>query len=345
VELRHVRYFLAVVDAGSVTAASSLVHVTQPSLSRQLHLFERGLGITLFTRTGGRLVLSAAGRQFVPVARDLSRRADAAAEVAATLAAGRLQHINIAAPGTTFTDVLAPFLATLHPDDPLPAVWEEPPQLIYEALQSGADLAISTEQPPAGLAFQPLAVLPIWAYVPPGHRWAAQGSVSSVSANSAVDTIDSISSVRAVGSVGSVRAVGSVSSVGSVTVAELVNERLLLLTGDYSPRRVLDHWVDAAGLAYSSILEFGTPQVAQAVAAAGRGIAIVSDDPRFDLHPLDIIGPRGPLHIRLYAGWDHGHHAAATIEALARRLSDYCVERYGPQVAPRQPKTNSPQAT
>ena len=54
-ELRHVRYFLAVVDAGSVTAASPVVHVTQPSLSRQLRLFERGLGLTLFTRTGGRL--------------------------------------------------------------------------------------------------------------------------------------------------------------------------------------------------------------------------------------------------------------------------------------------------
>jgi len=295
-ELRHVRYFLAVADAGSVTAASPLVHVTQPSLSRQLRLFERSLGITLSTRTGGRLVLSAAGRQFVPVARDLSRRADAAAEAAATLAAGRLQHIRIAAPGTTFTDVLAPFLATLRPDDPLPAVSQEPPQLIYEALQSGADLAISTEQPPAGLSFQPLAVLPIWAYVPPGHPWAARGSV---------------------------------------TVAELVDERLLLLTGDYSPRRVLDHWVEQAGLSYLSILEFGTPQVAQAVAAAGRGIAIVSDDPRFGLRPLDITGPRGALHIRLYAGWDREHHAAAAIEALARRLSDYCVERYGPQVAPR----------
>jgi DNA-binding transcriptional LysR family regulator len=295
-ELRHVRYFLAVVDAGSVTAASPLVHVTQPSLSRQLRLFERGLGITLFTRTGGRLVLSAAGRQFVPVARDLTRRADAAAEAAATLAAGRLQHIRIAAPGTTFTDVLAPFLATLRADDPLPAVSEEPPQLIYEALQSGADLAISTEQPPSGLAFQPLAVLPIWAYVPRGHHWAGRGSV---------------------------------------TVAELVNERLLLLTGDYSPRRVLDHWVDQGGLTYSSMLEFGTPQVAQAVAAAGRGIAIVSDDARFGLHPLDVIGARGALHIRLYAAWDREHHAATAIGAVARRLSDYCVERYGPQVAPR----------
>jgi DNA-binding transcriptional LysR family regulator len=301
-ELRHVRYFLAVVDAGSVTAAAPVVHVTQPSLSRQLRLFERGLGLTLFTRTGGRLALSAAGRQFVPVARDLAHRADSAAEAAATLAAGRLQHLRIAAPGTTFTDVLAPFLATLHPDDPLPAVSEEPPQRIYDALQSGADLAISTEKPPPGLAMQQLAVLPIWAYVPAGHHWAGRGSVS---------------------------------------VADLVHERLLLLTGEYSPRRVLDRWVDQAGLTYSGMLEFGTPQVAQAVAAAGRGIAIVSDDARFGLHPLDIIGPRGALHIRLYAAWDREHHGAAAIGALARRLSEYCVQRYGPQVAPRWPKATS----
>jgi DNA-binding transcriptional LysR family regulator len=303
-ELRHVRYFLAVVDAGSVTAASSLVHVTQPSLSRQLRLFESDLGVTLFTRSGGRLSLSAAGRQFVPVARDLTRRADAAAEAAATLAAGRLQHIRIAAPGTTFTDVLAPFLATFHLDDPLPAVSEEPPQLIYETLDAGADLAISTEQPPAGLAFQPLAVMPIWAYVPASHRWSGRGSVS---------------------------------------VADLAKQRLLLLTGDYSPRRVLDHWVDQAGLTYSSMLEFGTPQVAQAVAAAGRGIAVVSDDPRFDLHPLAIIGPSGLLHIRLYAAWDREHHAAATIGTLARRLSAYCVARYGPQVAPPTPDAGDAQ--
>lgn len=297
-ELRHVRYFLAVVDAGSVTAACSLVHVTQPSLSRQLRLFEKSLGISLFTRTGGRLVLSAAGRQFVPVARDLAHRAVAAEAAAATLAAGRLQHLRIAAPGTTFTDVLAPFLATLRPDDPLPAVSQEPPQLIYEALQAGADLAISTERPAASLASQPLAVLPIWAYVPLGHHWSGRGSVA---------------------------------------VPELVKERLLLLTGDYSPRKVLDHWVEQAGLAYSSMLEFGTPQVAQAVAAAGRGIAVVSDDARFGLQPLDIFGPRGALHIRLYAAWDPEHHAATAIAAVAKRLSNYCVERYGPQVAPSAP--------
>ena len=89
------------------------------------------------------------------------------------------------------------------------------------------------------------------------------------------------------------------------------------------------------------MLEFGTPQVAQAVAAAGRGIAVVSDDPRFGLQRLDIIGKRGDLSIRLYAAWDREHHAAVAIEALARRLSDYCVSRHGPQVAPPRPRTTA----
>ena len=67
------------------------------------------------------------------------------------------------------------------------------------------------------------------------------------------------------------------------------------------------------------MLEFGTPHVSMAVAAAGRGIAVVSDDPRFGLQPLDIIGRRGALSIRLYAAWDREHHAAGAIADLARR--------------------------
>ena len=48
------------------------------------------------------------------------------------------------------------------------------------------------------------------------------------------------------------------------------------------------------------------------------------------------------MHIRLYAAWDREHHAATAIGAVARRLSDYCIERYGPQVAPQLPGTKKP---
>lgn len=295
-ELRALRYFLAIADAGTVTAAAGVVHVTQPSLSRQLRQLERELGLVLFARRDGRLALTAAGRQFLPVARDLLVRAEAARDAAATLAAGRMHHITIAAPGTTLTDVLAPFFATLSPDDPLPAVWEEVPRNSYEALARGADLVIGTTPPPPGLGSRPLAELPVLAYVREEHPWARRPRVD---------------------------------------LAELVGEDLLVLNRDFHPRRALDQATGRAGLGYRSVLEFGSSQVVQALAAAGRGIAIVSDDPRFGLVPVGIVAGDGPVHVNLYAAWEPAHHAAETIAGLARRLGDYCVTRYGEEVQPR----------
>uniref|UniRef100_UPI00117DA869 helix-turn-helix domain-containing protein n=1 Tax=Streptomyces sp. NRRL B-24572 TaxID=1962156 RepID=UPI00117DA869 len=61
-ELRVLRYFLAVAEAESVTAAARKVYVAQPSLSRQLGALEKDLGVSLFTRRPGSLTLNAAGR-------------------------------------------------------------------------------------------------------------------------------------------------------------------------------------------------------------------------------------------------------------------------------------------
>ena len=51
-ELRHLRYFLAVVDAGSITRGAHAVRVAQPSLSRQLRQLEEEIGEPLFDRSG-----------------------------------------------------------------------------------------------------------------------------------------------------------------------------------------------------------------------------------------------------------------------------------------------------
>ena len=74
--------------------------------------------------------------------------------------------------------------------------------------------------------------------------------------------------------------------------------------------------------------------MAQAVAASGKGVAVVSDDPRFGLHPLGIDGPAGPVQISLWAAWRPDHHGAVTLADLASRLRDFCATRYGEAARP-----------
>jgi DNA-binding transcriptional LysR family regulator len=78
VDTRQLRYFLAVVDAGSVHRAAEQLYVAQPSVSQALRALERDLGSLLFHRTGRRLVLTAAGRALIGPAREVMRGLDLA---------------------------------------------------------------------------------------------------------------------------------------------------------------------------------------------------------------------------------------------------------------------------
>jgi LysR family cyn operon transcriptional activator len=65
-ELRHLRYFLAVADARSFTRAAERLHVTQPTLSHQVKQLEQKVGTVLFDRGTKEIELTAAGRLFKP---------------------------------------------------------------------------------------------------------------------------------------------------------------------------------------------------------------------------------------------------------------------------------------
>lgn len=60
-EIRVLRYFLAIAGEGSITNAANLLHVTQPTLSRQIHDLEEELGQKLFTRSSHSMTLTAEG--------------------------------------------------------------------------------------------------------------------------------------------------------------------------------------------------------------------------------------------------------------------------------------------
>jgi LysR family hca operon transcriptional activator len=86
-ELRHVRYFVAVAEAGSLTvAAEQKLHTSQPSLSRQIRDLEDEVGAQLLTRKARGINLTPAGRAFLDHARVVLAQVEAAVEAARRVA-------------------------------------------------------------------------------------------------------------------------------------------------------------------------------------------------------------------------------------------------------------------
>jgi LysR family hca operon transcriptional activator len=82
-ELRHLRYFVAVAEEGSLTlAAEKRLHTAQPSLSRQIRDLEYEVGVQLMSRSVHGIELTAAGRAFLDHARLALTQAEAATEAA-----------------------------------------------------------------------------------------------------------------------------------------------------------------------------------------------------------------------------------------------------------------------
>src|SRR5258706_15960175 len=82
-ELRHLRYFVAVAEEGSLTlAAEKRLHTAQPSLSRQIRDLEYEVGVQLMNRSVHGIELTAAGRAFLDHARLAISQTEAATEAA-----------------------------------------------------------------------------------------------------------------------------------------------------------------------------------------------------------------------------------------------------------------------
>jgi DNA-binding transcriptional LysR family regulator len=113
VDARQLRYFLAVVDEGTINRAADALLIAQPSLSQAIAGLERELGVPLFHRIGRRLVLSEAGETLVGPARVVLRDLeDATASVHALsgLRTGKVDLITMPSPGIEpLTTILTKF--------------------------------------------------------------------------------------------------------------------------------------------------------------------------------------------------------------------------------------------
>ncbi len=94
-ELRHIRYFVAVAEALSFGKASRVLHISQPPLSRQIQNLERSLGVTLFDRSNGGVILTPAGSVFLQESKEILQRAEQAAILARRAQNGELGKIDL----------------------------------------------------------------------------------------------------------------------------------------------------------------------------------------------------------------------------------------------------------
>ncbi|MBA3963253.1 MAG: LysR family transcriptional regulator [Chthoniobacterales bacterium] len=83
-DLRHLRYFLAVAEAGSFSRAADRLGVSQPNVSQQMRDLETALRVSLFQRRGKRILLTSAGRIFEEHARSILRQIESFLEELST---------------------------------------------------------------------------------------------------------------------------------------------------------------------------------------------------------------------------------------------------------------------
>ncbi|MDU9389533.1 LysR family transcriptional regulator [Pseudomonas sp. zfem002] len=94
-ELRHLRYFIAVAEELHFGRAAQALGISQPPLSQQIQALEQELGARLFERTNRRVELSEAGRLFLEEARQVLAQVDKAADVARRAQLGELGEMKI----------------------------------------------------------------------------------------------------------------------------------------------------------------------------------------------------------------------------------------------------------
>src|ERR1700736_3518775 len=182
-ELRHLRYFIAVAEEGSLTlAAEKRLHTAQPSLSRQIRDLEYEVGVQLMIRSVHGIELTAAGRAFLDHARLALTQAEAAAEAARRAAQPAKPTFALGFLTGQEMDWLPEAMRILR--DELPSIEvsvssQYSPDLAQALLRGKLDLAfMRPEAQMPDLDYTVIVEEPLVVAMPSDHRLASQNAVA-----------------------------------------------------------------------------------------------------------------------------------------------------------------------
>ena len=177
-ELRHLRYFLAVAEALNFTKAAALLRVAQPALSRRVQDLEDEIGVDLLKRSPRGVVLTAEGKLFLDKTRHILKLADESVEQVRALARGEEGELHMGYAPAPTVEILPPALAAFQKAFPRVRVLlhDFSEQELIDGLRNGRlELALMPRgagPQSVGLEFETLRSYPICVAVAPTHRFA-----------------------------------------------------------------------------------------------------------------------------------------------------------------------------
>ncbi|MFT3769028.1 MAG: LysR family transcriptional regulator [Minicystis sp.] len=181
-ELRHLRYFLAVAEERHFGRAARRLHIAQPPLSRQIQALEAELGFPLFDRARRRVELTPAGAVLVAYARRVIETLDIGLREAGRAAAGQIGRIAVGYPSSVAFSGLPELLRAFRTRSPAVDVVlrEMPPQEQVDALKDGR-LDVGFIRGPlrdTDLASRLVRKEPLVVALPEGHPLAAHAKIA-----------------------------------------------------------------------------------------------------------------------------------------------------------------------
>ncbi len=177
-ELRHLRYFVAVAEARTFTLAAARLGIQQPPLSQQIRMLEKELGFALFKRVPKGVELTAGGRVFLDEATAILASVKRAGQRASSAAHGKMGKLSLGFTSSAITHSLAPRLIRgfrlAYPDVELEFQEGSAAKLIQSVADGSVDIG-TVRKPvsrPDGVGFRVLLNEPMMLVLPATHRLA-----------------------------------------------------------------------------------------------------------------------------------------------------------------------------
>lgn len=185
IELRHLRYFVAVAEELHFGRAAERLHVSQPPLSQQIRRLESMLGYPLFERTSRSVTLTAAGTVYLERARRTLANIERDLAETRRVAAGEVGSLHVGFVGSGMLGNLPAVFSRFRESHPQVTLHlhESFTSRVIEGLENGTlDAGILRDGDPApGITAMPLHEEPFIAVLPASHRLARQKTVSPAS--------------------------------------------------------------------------------------------------------------------------------------------------------------------